>query len=44
VVVGREVMAMLRRIAIGLVLALLVAMPVGARDFQRGSATLKRGD
>ena len=33
-----EVRAMLRRIAIGVVLALLMALPVGAQDFEKGVA------
>ena len=35
---------LLRRTAIGLVLALLVALPVGAQDFEKGMAAYKRGD
>ncbi len=35
---------MLRRLAIGVVLALLVALPVGAQDFKKGVAAEKRGD
>ena len=35
---------MLRRTAIGLVLALLVALPATAQDFEKGLAAVKRGD
>ncbi len=35
---------MLRRIAIGLVLALLVALPATAQDFEKGMQAHKRGD
>ena len=35
---------MLRRISIALVLALLVALPASAQDFQKGLAAAKRGD
>ncbi len=35
---------MLRRTAIGLVLALLVALPVGAQDFEQGAAAAEIGD
>ena len=35
---------MLRRIAIGLVLALLVALPATAQDFEKGMQAYKRGD
>ena len=35
---------MLRRIAIGLVLAALVALPATAQDHQKGVAAYKRGD
>ncbi len=34
----------IRRIAIGLVLALLVAPPATAQDLQKGSAAYNRGD
>jgi hypothetical protein len=44
VVVRREVAAMLRRIAIALILALLVALPAIAQDFQKGLAAVNRGD
>ena len=44
VVVQRKGEAMLRRISIGLVLALLVVLPVTAQDFQRGVAAYNRGD
>ena len=35
---------LIRRTAIGLVLALLVALPAMAQDFQKGLAAYKRGD
>ena len=35
---------MLRRIAIGLVLALLVALPATAQDYQKGLAAHRLGD
>ena len=35
---------MLRRIAIGVVLAVLVALPATAQDFQKGWVVYKRGD
>ena len=35
---------LLRRIAIGLVLAFLGALPAMAQDFQKGMAAAKRGD
>ena len=35
---------MLRRISLALVLALLVALPATAQDFQKGLAADKRGD
>ena len=35
---------LIRRLAIGVVLALLVALPATAQDFQRGMAAYKRGD
>ena len=37
-------MLILRQTAIGLVLALLVALPATAQDFQKGLAATKRGD
>ncbi len=43
-VVRREVAAMLRRIAISLALAFLVALPATAQDFQKGVAAYTRGD
>ena len=35
---------LIRRSAIGLVLALLLALPAAAQDYQKGLAALKRGD
>lgn len=44
VVDRREVAALLKKLEIGLVLALLVALPATAQDFQKGFDAAKRGD
>jgi len=43
-VVQQEAAAMLRRIALGLVLALLAALPAAAQDLQKGVAAYEGGD